>query len=126
MEKMEDGSCQSISYEGTPENLKKVDDFEAKSLQLRYNWMLPLIREWRNKNGNEDLFEQIYLLSCVYSMPYLSPDSRKHIYNQFTLARQMIHHPSFSRLAGEMFSEIEKVIQQDYDEWEKEWGKSKK
>ena len=125
VEKKEDGGYEGITYADTPENLKKVDDFEAKSLQLLYNWMLPLIREWRNKNGNEDLFEQIYLLSCVYSMPHLIPHSRKHIYNQFTLARQMIHHPSFSRLAGEMFSEIEKVIQQDYDEWEKEWGKSK-
>ena len=126
VEKSEDGGYEGITIAGTPENLKKVDDFDNKKIQLFYNWMLPLIREWRNKNGNDDLFEQIYLLSCIYSVPYIPYKSSKYIYDQFTLARQMIHHPSFCRLAGEMFFEIEKVIQQDYDEWETEWGKSKK
>ena len=104
---------------------KKVENFEMKQLQLFYNWMLPLIREWRNKNGNDDLFEQIYLLSCIYSVPNIPYNSSsKYIYDQFTLARQMIHHPSFCRLAGEMFFEVEEYYHRYNDEREK--GKEKK
>ena len=120
-----DGHYEGISYEITPDNLKKVENFEVKQLQLFYNWMLPLIREWRNKNGNDDLFEQIYLLSCIYSVPKIPYNSSsKYIYDQFTLARQMIHHPSFCRLAGEMFFEVEEYYHRNNDEREK--GKEKK
>ena len=120
-----DGHYEGISYEITPDNLKKVENFEVKQLQLFYNWMLPLIREWRNKNSNDDLFEQIYLLSCIYSVPNIPYNSSsKYIYDQFTLARQMIHHPSFCRLAGEMFFEVEEYYHRNNDEREK--GKEKK
>ena len=126
VEKSEDGGYEGITIAGTPENLKKVDDFDNKNIQLFYNWMLPLIREWRNKNGNDDLFEQIYLLSCIYSMPNIPYKSSKYLYDQFTLARQMIHHPSFCRLAGEMFFEVEEYYHRNNDEWEKKKGKEKK
>ena len=97
---------------------KKAEEFEWEYAEHHYNWMLQLVRKWRNKGEKSDaIFEQAYFLGMISNMPMAPMFSSEYLYQQFTLCRKLFTHPSFVKLAGELLWEREKECYQEIEDY---------
>ena len=111
------GEFPGVWYSETSDTNKKIEDFEGQHAMHYYNWMLQLIREWRNKGEkNDTIFEQAYLLEQICCMPMAAISGMDNLYQQFTLCRNLFYHPSFVRLASELLYEQEQILYRNSEE----------
>lgn len=111
------GDFPGVTY--SKDEIKKVEEFEKMYAEHYNNWLLKLIRKWRNKGEKSDvIFEQAYFLGIISNMPMAPMFSSEYLYQQFTLCRKLFTHPSFVKLAGELLWEQEKECYQELEEWE--------
>lgn len=91
-----------------------------------YDEKLQLIREYRGKDKNDNIFEQAYLLSNIVSMPFFVStigdveNTLPFLLQQFTEFRKLFYHPSVIRIASSLIHEYE---QDEYSKQERFWNK---
>ena len=106
---------------------KTTEDFKNKDVKQFFNQRLKLIREWRQKGDNDDIFEHAYLLCNTLDMPYplefrslMDEEALKRFlpdrFQGISKSRELFTHPSFVRLAGELLYEREKYLYRELEE----------
>lgn len=106
---------------------KTTEDFKNKDVKQFFKQRLKLIREWRQKGDNDDIFEHAYLLCNTLDMPYplgfSSPMDEEALkgflpdrFQGISKSRELFTHPSFVRLAGELLYEREKYLYRELEE----------
>ena len=111
----------------TPEQEKKYKIFWEKEFEWYYDWELQLVREWRQKEKDDTLFEQAFLFSLLSNLRIgvatgsldnrLMSIAMTRIYQNSIKARQLYHHPSIVRMASTL---IEEIIQKIYQRQDKD------
>ena len=116
----------SFSYKGSPEIDRKEEIVRNNEFEWYYERLIQLIREWRQKDKDDTLFEQAFLLSLTkdlhigVTIPDLDNErmgsKMTRFYKQHNQARQLYHHPTVVRMAGTLLEELMQDILQRQDE----------
>ena len=115
-----------FSYKGSPEIDKKQEIVRNNEFEWYYERLIQLVREWRQKDKDDTLFEQAFLLSLAkdlhigVTIPDLDNErmgsKMTRFYKQHNRARQLYHHPTVVRMAGTLLEELMQDILQRQDE----------
>lgn len=122
----EDGDRAEYQFHHTPEIEKRWGEFEEQQSKLYYDWMLKLIREWRQKENGDSLFEQAFLLcETQHRLPFipswiLHTMNMQYIHQRFSQYRELFYHPSVIRMANTLLYNQEK---ENYKKFEQELKK---
>lgn len=110
----------------TPEEHEKDRILREKEFEWYYDWELQLVREWRQKEKDDTLFEQAFLFSLLSNLRIgvvtgsldnrIMSISMTRLYQQGIRARQLYHHPSIVRMASTLIEELIQEIYQRQDE----------
>ena len=115
-----------FSYKGTPEIDKKQEIVRNNEFEWYYERLIQLVREWRQKDKDDTLFEQAFLLSLAKDL-HIGVTSVEldnewigftltRYYKQHNRARQLYHHPNVVRMASTLLEENIQDILQRQDE----------
>lgn len=111
---------------GGAEYDRKQEIVLENELGWHYERLIELIREWRQKEKDDTLFEQAFLFSLAKSLYIgITPASLDNewmgnnitrFYKQHSRARKLYHHPTVVRMASTLLEELMQGILQKQDE----------
>ncbi len=115
-----------FSYKSTPEKNRKQKIVLENEFEWYYERLIQLIREWRQKEKDDTLFEQAFLLSLAKNLhigvTLADLDNERmgsnltRFYKQHNQARLLYHHPTVVRMASTLLEELMQEILKKQDE----------
>ena len=114
-----------FSYKGSPEIHRKQKIVYENDFEWYYERLIQLVREWRQKEKDDTLFEQAFLFSLARNL-YIGVTSAtldnesmgenmSRFYQQHNRARKLYYHPAVVRMASTILEDAMLEIYQEQD-----------